>query len=422
MSWIGSKKIFRFKRDPTYHFIVLDKNNFLQIFPDHSLPQLFDKQALDFFLNGSSKILFYLSAPFFKSFVHETISFTSKELSRVEETLHFRRPIPKNRFLISITTGQNRATTIHSHLSEKGEQLIAEFQCKKRNIGWFPLIEKMVSNFLLYPSNAGESEPFILLLFPKETLQLDNRTLQRKINYVPFWKDQTRPIEEKKKSSLLFNVNLENYTLVINLVPEDLRKWTQIDPEKLHFCNQILFPLSKKKKFKIVKFTSNQKKISISSVNLVKIFSSTLIFLLLWASFAFYEMDKLTVEQARLKSALSKFQSQPSQLKQISKNLEKTFQFKAILEATQSIPSNPSKLFHRITNLLPDGVWLEKFSLTYDSIHLDILDRQGTELSSLIETLNRNIGKTNLNQNVEIEFEGYSLRRYSVSIQPAPAK
>jgi len=418
MKWIDWKNILLRNRSLSLHFVVLDDNSFLQIFPDYSVPILHDLNSFVDRLKEKIKLVLYLTSPFLESFVHETICLKQKDLSIVDQTtLHFNKSLSKNRSVVSIATGQDRAITIHSHLSEGGNKLIESLRNQDCKIVWNPLLQLVINNFLFYQIATEEQTKIIQFLFQREVLQLDARIVHPKIHHVPFWNDHADSMKQANKARLLLDTSQENSTLLFNLIPQELRERLRQFPSEFQYFSKLIFPSSKKKKHKTVQYVSTRKSLKVTSNSLAKIFTCMIILLGVWAGIIYYEINELKVERSRLKLALQEFANQPSKLQQISRDQEQFFKINAIINATQSTLSNPNDLFNRIADLLPDGVWLENLSMDFNFIKLDVLDRQGTELSTLIELFNTNIGNTNIDHNESVEIGSYSLRKYGLTIQ-----
>lgn len=351
--------MFRIKKDTQY--VIFHGKTLQLIFPEG----VKFISSIDQISTQSRKTIFLLGSPFVNTFTHETTPLTQRELLPADNLiLPFSMSGAEERAVSSIQINYKKSLTIHSHVTQKGKQLIQKLTKQQRFPTWLPLIEFIIER---YTQNHRKC-PNTNLLFSREilSLQYQNRTFS--IQHLPYWKHIDSPNAFQKKIKSHFN-NTNQASSPIQWV--DFQSPSITDSPDFPFKN--LFYTSIKKGDKSVKI---QKRKIQHFTRMRKIFSpihilmASFLFLSCWYAHLYfsisYEKDKKHHLTLQKKQMIKTSKSYQNQFKLEGKMLE----IQAYHDSVQKLNLQPLRTLSKIIQLIPSKSWISQFQADPTSIQI----------------------------------------------------
>jgi len=359
-----------------------------------------------------------LAAPYVNSFVHETIQLVARELEQVDSrVLPFSITDREHRLISSIKLNDKKAVTIHSHLSTKGQTLLNSIKNRKISASWHPAVSFMIKNILSAGKEDFSRHSILRVYFQDELIQARWQGNQPRFRHITNW-HHSQSFSNKNQyvdQLLQDSTGTEKVTAVnINGREEDTENDDIIQLDELFFSS------ARSSKVKATHRTLRKESINwLKYITINRVLTVVLAFCFIWAGLLEFKIAEKKEYQISLKMKVEEMIVNTDRLSEIAKVERKYFQLQSLIDAVEQTKFNPNKLFEVIESSLPATTWIFQIHATPHEISIDLLDEKNTEMSKLIETLNRQIGKTSLELNEKTVLENHSLNKYTIKIQPS---
>jgi hypothetical protein len=362
-----------------------------------------------------SAAYFLLGYPYIKSFVHETIHLKKKELSPADLHVLPFSSVPENlRSIRSFQINSNKSITIHSHLSDQGLKLIAKYKIKKN---WRPLICDLVFQIYKYHKDKKESDISRLNVVLSSEILIVKFEPGFSISYNASLKSHGVDLKSKSYffdqflSDQTPKTAISNYTQTktLNLFQDE-----QCDQKELYHI------LSMRKKLQ--RINSVHLPFNLSGFSLKKFVNGRItlalcmVFLCLWSYQEYRILDQLKTKKTKLESKMEALNQHLNHLARFSKHEQQYFKLLALNKAINQITIKPEEVLLKLDHILPESVWLVQYSISADKIKLVLLDREKTEVTSLLDLFDANIGQSSLVSNEKSNLNEFPVNRITILI------
>jgi len=356
--------------------------------------------------------LYFLGHPYIKSFVHETIQLKKKELQSADMHVLPFSSVPDNlRSVRSFQIDSNKSITIHSHLSEEGKHLLAKYKIRKN---WHPLISDLVFRIYKYKKVSDISKLNILMNAELLTIKLEPRFSAA---YYAFWESHGG---DQKSKEYFFDHLLSNQTKTPSISDFGQTKTIDLTQDKNCDKKEIYDILSIRKKFqrtKSVLWPFNLSGFSLRKVLNVPIaLAVMMIILCLWSFQEYQVLNRLQANKTTLEQKMESLNKHLSHMTLFSKHERQFFKLLALNKAIHQVSIKPETVLLKIDHLLPESVWLIQYSVTSENIKLVLFDREKTEVTSLLDIIDTNIGQSSLIANEKLNLKNHSINQITILI------
>ena len=119
----------------------------IHCFNDQQFVVELTQEAIQKTVGGTSRSIVFLASPFIHTFIHETIHLSKNEMEKADQQLlGFKNPAANYINITSLKLNEKKSITIHSHLTQKGAELLKTLQHEKIRFTWHPAILSLVTN------------------------------------------------------------------------------------------------------------------------------------------------------------------------------------------------------------------------------------------------------------------------------------
>lgn len=362
-----------------------------------------------------SASLFLLGHPYVKSFVHETIHLKKKELSSADRYVLSFSPVPKNlRSVRSFQINSNKSITIHSHLSQKGLKLISKYKIKKN---WQPLICDLVFQIYKYHKNQIANGVSKLNLVLNSEMLSANFQPGFSISYFAAFKS---PETDLKSKIYFFDHFLSDPKVTTSITDFTQTKTLNLFQDE-HCDHQILYHILSMRK-KLQRIISVHLPFNVSGFSLKKFvnlriaLAMCLVLLSLWSFQEYRVLDQLKAEKTELETKMEALNQYLNHLARFSKHERQYFKLLALNKAIKQVSLKPEVVLSKLDQILPKTVWLIHYSISAEKIKLVLLDREKTEVTSLLDLFDANIGQSSLVSNEKSKLNAFPVNRITILI------
>jgi hypothetical protein len=404
-----TKPIFSKKTGRKNEHLILLHGKKRQIITNNFNVSSIDNAILDSTLSRQPRSLLLLASPFFHSFVHETIHLTRKELRQADEqVLQVSQTPLKNRFVVSIHINEEKAITIHSHLSHQGVALIQHLKKKKLKVFPKPAIQTIIQNYLSSFPYREEVTPHFQLFFENEALRLFGQLNRPTFDLAHYWNREDSQLDREEQMRQLFSERNEPSTTIS----------FSFETEKgSSHIRQLFFPQKKAQRLKIVTATTRRRPLNIQKIiNPIPLLTLFTTLLLCWAVFTNLRLSQQIKRKQTMTKSLKALENSTDELIAIADIERGYFKLRSLKKAIQEVKVKPHLLVDKLEQILPDSVWIHTLTITPQSIFIILLDSGETEITKLLEQLNTDLGKTNLEKNEAFQINNHLLKQYHLRI------
>jgi len=364
-----------------------------------------------------ARCLLLLAAPFVRSFVHETIPLTTKELDRVDQQLlGAQRVSERFRTVVCCRLDADKALTSHCHLTDQGSELLCQLHRVKSRTTWKPAIPELVVKLLDLAEQTLQPDETVRLYLSHEIIQVRKKSRLGAIQHLHY---------------LLPHLSLtENMEVVDRILDdrEDLKAYQrysfQTDTRKTAqpagpFLTRLLALKARRRPQK--RFTQRQSRTwhrlrRFADRNILM--AGCLFTILVWAAMIHYQERAARQERESWQTAVQKLEYASDHLQRIALQQQPLFRLQALLNAIEPLKMHPEYFFAALEPLLPNSIWIGQVALSRQLIRLHLLDSSETELTTLIEAFGQHLGKTSLEESETIQLGDRPLKRYRIHIGP----
>lgn len=358
---------------------------------------------------------FLLGSPFVKTFVQETIQIRKKELLTANlHTLPFCAIQNKYRSVKSFQINANKSLTIHSHLTPEGVELISKYNIKKN---WLPIISHLLPQVFKLTMHQD------LVDYSKINMLFDSELLMIKFNpgfnvtYIPYL--QCILADQKSKKYFL-ECFLSNQTTSSS--GRNYNRCKTLDLCTNQKLNNKLFlkKLLSQRKLRRIKTVSLPFNLSIfrfrKFIDLRLLLTVSLIILFAWSYREYNLLNHLKTKKIELEKSTEILNSHLIQMTRFSRHEKQYFKLLALKNAISEVTIDPEKHLLKIDEFLPPSVWMLEYQASQQNTNVVFLDSGKSEVTSLLDLIDANIGKSSLVSNEKIELDNFSANHISVII------
>ena len=355
---------------------------------------------------------FFLGHPYIKSFVHETIQLKKKELHSADAHVLPFSSVPDNlRSVRSIQIDSNKSITIHSHLSEQGKRLLAKYKIRKN---WYPLISDFVFQIYKYKKVSDIGKLNILFNSELLTVKLEPGF---SVSYFAFLESH---MGDQNSKNYFFDHLLSNQTKIPSI--SNFGQTKTIDLSQGKNCDKkVLYDiLSIRKKFRRIK--SVVLPFNLSGFSLKKVINVPITLMLmmmilcLWWFQEYQALNHLKANKTELEHKMESLNKHLNHMTRFSKHERQYFKLLALNKAIHQVSIKPEAVLLKIDHILPESVWLIQYSVTSENIKLVLFDREKTEVTSLLDIIDANIGQSSLIANEKSNLNNHPVNRITILI------
>ena len=370
-------------------------------------------------LSSKPKPLILLAAPFLNSFVHETIPLAANELDQVDSRiLPFSQTTRENRQITSINISNKRALTIHSHLSKEGIDFLNSLRKNRISVSWKPAIAFIVRNLMMVSRIDSHRDSFSRIFLNNEMLQMRWQGNLTKFQHITYWHRSMGWKKNKLYVDQLLHDSLGSE--MVTAISLSCQQQDTSDQTRLTI-KQLFFPTGNTAKVK-----STQRKYRKEPLNLIKHLSVNRVFIvvsgicLVWTGLMEFQIGRMKKKHLLLSKEIKELELSTDKLAEIAIVEREFLKLQSLLDAVDQTKFLPNKLFELIEASLPPTTWIFQIHAAPQEITIDLLDEKNIELSQLIDTFNRRIGKTSVEMSEKTEIDSISLNRYTIKIRRNP--
>ncbi|MBU2514489.1 hypothetical protein KJ966_24445 [bacterium] len=364
-------------------------------------------------LRTDKKSLILLSAPYVYSYVHETISLNKKDLPLADvQTLGFSRFPKENRHLESFALSHEKAITIYSHLSEKGQSIIQELKREKIRFTWKPAISYLVSNLIKYPQIYLRRFKTITVILQEEILQFSWLVEFPKITHFYNWNRSLSPLEKQLSMEKLICDSLQN----------ESRISVMLDPHSNDSkpITELLFPSGRKNSIKSILKKTRMKSRYFSGILSPTLLAIITTFIMVsYSLFSQYNLQKLKDKREALQKEVQLLQDKTGELESLASNEQSVAMVESLLSTIEYLQYDPISITKKLNDIIPLTLWIKTVILSKNRIQLELFDYEDIDLPALVSHFTKEIGPTNLVENTREIIKGKTLKKYILIILPS---
>ena len=209
----------------------------------------------DAYLKVNQDVLCLLATPLLVSYVHETIHLKKNELLGADKQFLSFSHIPyEKRTVESIRISEKKAVTIHSHLTQKGDEIITRLKKLKKGLRWQGAISYLVQNLLNYPQSKISAKHALGCFLEEDILKATWLSTIPHIQLIQNWLPLAK-VQER----------LPYFRNILKLMPVQDESYVELDFNKQKFekadltlLTSLLFPTENKRKLRTFKKLSSK--------------------------------------------------------------------------------------------------------------------------------------------------------------------
>ncbi len=372
-------------------------------------------ETLQKILPTTSRPVIFLAAPYIISFVHETIPLSRTEMEKADHQLLGFLSAPSPTIMItSVKLNDKKAVTVHSHITKKGTELLASLQRMKIGFTWYPAVSSFITNIHRSPEQLPGERNRLRVFLAGEMLQVEKQAGQFRFQHLNYlhtdqsYKDKRQTMEqilEKTEGKQVYTALVFNDRMLS-------------EPASSEYAADSLLQLPSRGRH-VKSVTLLQKKRSLALRSYLKrnhLLGLATSIIVIWA--ILINLHALKVNEQRLNWAKSVtiLQQQSALLNEIADTKRRHARFTSIKKTVKYLRIQPALCLASLDGILPEGVWIQRISIQYNRIALELLDSGEAELSALMDKMGRQYGKTSLKSNEAVTFEKIPVRNYTLEI------
>ena len=355
---------------------------------------------------NSSTIL--LASPYVNAYVHETIRLSKKDLPAVDrQTLPFSRSLPEHIRIDSVAIDQNRAVTVHSHLTDRGVELLGR---SKKKLRWQPAIAFFVKKLAAAEAKIPISAQSHILIFENEVLQIEKRSEDLRFSHFSLW-PQHLPTHRIGIVKALVEADRESTSFFYVSIADIGTKADIAESSAIHE----LLSAPETHKVKSVSYIRKKRKwTSLRSVPLQYVLPFTLLCTVLFAVASQSRLTRLKIQRHSLSNSIETLKAGRSLIEPIIQGKREYDRLSSLMEAISQSRLDPPQLLARIHSILPKTTWINGIFVDDGRIALDLFDTGQVDVALLLEQLSMFLGKPNLELNEDVVLQNRKVKRYKL--------
>ena len=351
-----------------------------------------------------------MGSPYIDTYVHETIPLAKKDLPAVDRhTLPFSRNSPERVRVDSILIDRSKAITTHSHLTERGVELLHRF---KRMPRWQPAIGYCAGRLVANAEKIPIAAETYVLLFENEVLCLEKNAGKFRIFHFSLWQRQfpDRRIEAVK--ALLEGSREKARYTYVDIAGRETGKCV---PQ--HFSIQKLLAAPGLRKVESVSFVYKKNKLRfLKRLSPRYVLAFTLVCSIVCAAAFGMRLSQLKSRRYALSKSIEALAAETVQIEPVIRGEREYYRLSSMMEAISQFRFDPSKFLERMDSILPKTVWIHSVSIDDRKITLNLLDRGPSDMALLMERLSMHLGRPSLESNEEAMLQGRKVKRYQFTL------
>lgn len=402
---------FQRERNQFSELVVASGSSFFLFSRDLSR-EVLDEAGLMSKMHRKPSIPVLLSAPFVYSFFHETIPLKKPDLKKADTyKLGFSRFGEENREVFSIIIDENKAYTIHSHMSDAGIALLQSFRDRKTRLRWKPFLPFVCETILSHPSPENTKKLHLHLMH--ETLSINRTYRPPKFHHFYHWNLHSEYHERVRQLQQLFKMEARHDDFESVFLDEE----STPDSFQGRTLNGLLFPEGETMRFRSIKknYTNSRYSRVKKGIGYGIVAVSTLM-ICLWTLHTHFQLSGLKKHRFELTESVKHDRQKALAFKEIAEKERRLIKTKTAFETAQLFKTDIAALLKRIEGSLPETSWIKEIALDGDTITLILLDEKSDGLSDLMKSLSESFEDIRLEEKSAVSLEEFSLTEYRLSI------